>query len=593
MPDPPSTPASRMRPDDVPRRTFTRNRRGFDATEVTAFLEELASELAAWEEREEELLRLVSEADERSANPEISDNQLSSALGQKSAELLRNAHQEAARLVNAAEETAAAVVRDAQQQATDLQVSAEAASAERIAQAELAAGSVHEGVKYDVAAILDRASSDGNALLDRARERGRLMIEQAQETRRRMLTETAQRRRVLLIQIEQLRAARDQLARTVIGVRGSVDDIVSGLARADDDARAAAVAVAERVAEVEAQEVEGLEPAAADAIAAAHADQAERDASLEMAGANADPDGEVEDGGEPVPDESKVEELFARIREGRVSEPIGAAAEPIEVANEGESESSGASVNGAPEREEADRTVPIVSSLDPETERLVAERDDLLDPIIARMARRLKRSMQDDQNLLLHRLRSDSGEYRQELLSSEDDQRRGLVEASVDFLGDAFDAGGICARQHLGTEADSAPDVTEINRSAVGTGAQELADTVVTLLRRRLLEEDVEGPGPTEEEAAELVSAAYREWRGERIERLVGDHVIGAFSSGVRAASGKASLRWVPSGSEDACADCDDNALADAVAEGERFPTGHLHPPAHPGCRCLVVPTKP
>jgi hypothetical protein len=161
----------------------------------------------------------------------------------------------------------------------------------------------------------------------------------------------------------------------------------------------------------------------------------------------------------------------------------------------------------------------------------------------------------------------------------------------VDFLGDAFDAGESFAGQRLGTE-DAAPDATEINRSAVGTGAQELADIVVTLLRRRLLEEDVEGPGPSEEEAAELVSAAYREWRGERIERLVGDHVIGAFSSGVRAASGKAPLRWIVSGSDDACADCDDNALAEAVAEGERFPTGHLHPPAHAGCRCLVVPTK-
>ncbi len=174
--------------------------------------------------------------------------------------------------MNAAEETAGAVVRDAQQQATDIQVSAEGAAAERIAQAELSAGAVHEDVQSDVAAILDRARSDANALLDRARERGRLMIEQAQETRRRMLTETAQRRRVLLIQIEQLRAARDQLARTVIGVRGTVDDIVSGLARADDDARAAAAAVAERVAEVEIQEIEGLEPAETGAITAGRAE---------------------------------------------------------------------------------------------------------------------------------------------------------------------------------------------------------------------------------------------------------------------------------------------------------------------------------
>ena len=576
MPDPPSASSSRMRPDDVPGRAFSRNRRGYDPAEVAAYLEELAAELAAWEEREEQLLGELAEAEERAANPKINDNQLTSALGQKSAELLRNAHHEASRLVAAAEETAGAVIRDAQQQATDVQVSAEATAAERIAQAELAAGSVHEDVQSDVTAILDRARSDGNALLDRARERGRLMIEQAQETRRRMLTETAQRRRVLLIQIEQLRAARDQLARTVIGVRGTVDDIVSGLARADDDARAAAAAVAERVAEVEAQEVEGLEPAEANAITAG---RAEHRADTEDAASSGSSMGE--DDRESVGDDSKVEELFARIREGRVSGPadhaVGEPASPgpASIETEDETEPSGA----------------IATAVGTEDERLAAERDDLLDPIIARMARRLKRAMQDDQNTLLHRLRSDSGEYRQELVNSEAEQRRGLVEASVDFLGDAFDAGESFAGQRLGTE-DAAPDATEINRSAVGTGAQELADIVVTLLRRRLLEEDVEGPGPSEEEAAELVSAAYREWRGERIERLVGDHVIGAFSSGVRAASGKAPLRWIVSGSDDACADCDDNALAEAVAEGERFPTGHLHPPAHAGCRCLVVPAK-
>ena len=575
MPDPPSASSSRMNPDDVARRTFNRNRRGFDPAEVTAFLEELSAELARFGTREEELLRELAEAEERSAHPEISDNQLTSAFGQKSAEVLRNAHQEASRLVNAAEETAGAVVRDAQQQATDIQVSAEAAAAERIAQAELAAGSVHEGVQTDVAEILDRARADGNALLDRARERGRLMIEQAQETRRRMLTETAQRRRVLLIQIEQLRAARDQLARTVIGVRGTVDDIVSGLARADDDARAAAAAVAERVAEVEAQEVEGLEPPETGAIAAG---TAEPEGEPEKAASN----GNSGDG-EPAADESKVEELFARIREGRVSESAGHVVETV--ASEPEAGST-SDTESATE----DGTAAIATVVGSENDPLVAERDDLLDPIIARMARRLKRAMQDDQNLFLHRLRSDSVEYRQELLSTEDEQRRGLVEASIDFLGDAFDAGEAFAREHLGAEGDSA-DLTAVNRSAVGTGAQELADTVVTLLRRRLLEEDVEGPGPTEEEAAELVSAAYREWRGERIERLVGDHVIGAFSSGVRGAIGKAPLRWIPSGSEDACADCEDNALAEAVAEGERFPTGHLHPPAHAGCRCLVVPT--
>jgi len=588
VPAPKSGSSGRFRPEEVPRRSFARNRRGFDPAEVTLFLEELAAELVAWEEREEDLLRQLADAEERAANPEINADRLSAALGHRSAEVLRNAHEEAARLVAAAEETAAAVLRDAQQQATDIQVSAEASSAERIAQAELSAGAVHEDVQADVAAILDRARNDANSLLDRARERGRLMIEQAQETRRRMLTETAQRRRVLLIQIEQLRAARDQLARTVIGVRGTVDDIVSGLARADDDARAAAAAVAERVAEVEAQEVEGLEPAETEAIAAESTEAVIEPATETEPVTHA---ATLVTNGRPSEEtvgadgDSMVEELFARIREGRFTD------------SEDQPDAPRAADDDPPadpaftEAQSETGTTELTTEPASEDERLLAYRDDLIDPIVARMARRLKRSMQDDQNMLLHRLRAESGEYRQELMNSEDEQRRGLVEASVDFLGDAFDAGESFAHRELGGEADAVRDVTEVNRSAVGTGAQELADTVVTLLRRRLLEEHTEGPGPTEEEAAELISAAYREWRGERIERLVADHVIGAFSSGVRSASGKAPLRWIASGSDEACADCDDNALAEPVAEGDRFPTGHLHPPAHSGCRCLVVPT--
>jgi len=38
------------------------------------------------------------------------------------------------------------------------------------------------------------------------------------------------------------------------------------------------------------------------------------------------------------------------------------------------------------------------------------------------------------------------------------------------------------------------------------------------------------------------------------------------------------------------CPDADDNALEPTV-KGQRFPTGQAYPPAHPGCRCLVVPT--
>jgi hypothetical protein len=119
--------------------------------------------------------------------------------------------------------------------------------------------------------------------------------------------------------------------------------------------------------------------------------------------------------------------------------------------------------------------------------------------------------------------------------------------------------------------------------------ARELSSTVVSQLRRRLESSDGEGSG---DDAADRVGVAYREWRGERIERLVGDAAIGAFSAGVLSATAPgAGVRWLPTNGESACPDCDDNSLAGAVKPGAEFPTGHAHPPAHAGCRCLVTPT--
>jgi hypothetical protein len=37
------------------------------------------------------------------------------------------------------------------------------------------------------------------------------------------------------------------------------------------------------------------------------------------------------------------------------------------------------------------------------------------------------------------------------------------------------------------------------------------------------------------------------------------------------------------------CPDCDDDALAGPTRKGDAFPTGQLHPPAHPGCRCVLA----
>jgi hypothetical protein len=100
--------------------------------------------------------------------------------------------------------------------------------------------------------------------------------------------------------------------------------------------------------------------------------------------------------------------------------------------------------------------------------------------------------------------------------------------------------------------------------------------------------------GAEETVVAEHVGSAFREWKGERIERLAGDHVVAAFSAGtIAAVDGKksAQVEWVAvsDAGDEPCPDCEDNGLNGSQKPGEEFPTGHRHPPAHPGCRCLLA----
>ncbi len=72
--------------------------------------------------------------------------------------------------------------------------------------------------------------------------------------------------------------------------------------------------------------------------------------------------------------------------------------------------------------------------------------------------------------------------------------------------------------------------------------------------------------GAEESVVTEHVGSAFREWKGERIERLAGDHVLAAFSLGTIAATGASpgsGIEWVAVAlpGEAACPDCEDNGL--------------------------------
>ncbi len=644
----PSIPTPHLDASEVARHSFGTVRRGFDPEEVRAYLAALAEALDRSARREQELVGQLHDAEERARHPVIDESVLTSSLGQRSAAVLRGAHEEAARILSQAEETAAATVRDAQQQATDIQVNAESSAAERIAEAELEANSLRQQAHEEAAAVVETARLEGEAVVERAREHGRAMLDQAQEARRRVLADMAHRRRLITEQIELFRAARDEIAGSVVGVRRSLDRIVDDLSHAEDSARAAASA-ASKPHGVEVPEpvlVEEGERAVAaleesdrgEELAAAHApvdvspsheprpvlrfddiaSVVERPepglpgpSGEDLPGSNGvtadvkpreavvhdwQDDPELAPASDPAAGGSDVDGLFARLRARHAVADAAPAAEDAAPAAE---DADGDGVEAAGRvvetgKDEAERPAVLDEVADdteaadgPEVDgspdaAMFERRAEALDPITTTLARRLKRALQDDQNGLLDRLRQGTGEWSDDLLLDEATQRELYAKAATVSVRDAMAAGASFARSIVGgrrTKSTSAAD-----EQGVDEVSSELASTIVTLIRRRLEGGDIP-------DAAERIGAAYREWRGERIERLAEDSAVHAFSKGVLAGSGKRSVRWSRSDVGPGCADCEDNGLAGTVAPGEEFPTGHRHPPAHAGCRCLVLPT--
>jgi DivIVA domain-containing protein len=608
--------SSRVATGDVAHHAFTVVRRGYDTDEVRSYLQAVARDIAELDQRQEELRAAAAEADERAAHPVIDEATLTASLGQHSAQLLRHAHDEAARIVAQAQESSSTLLREAQSQVNEIQAQAEGHTAERVAEAELMVATAEQEARVEATRIHADAMAEADEMIARAKDEGRALLEQVQAARKRVLADMSTRRRALSIQIEQLRAARDEMAASIHGVRDSVDGILTDLQRSDEDARSAATAAGDGA------RLRGIddEPLSDDLtggpVAAGPFDGRTEEAAPSGAAprpgtvAEGPPAGGPATGGPttedptteetppvppgvlseedsrdaaPVGDAPSVDELFARIRAGTGTEVPAVVPEPAP--STPAAPAAPAAAPPAPAKGQPEATTQVVApeseavevSDDPD-QALIGRRNELISPITVQLSRHIKRALGDDQNRLLDVLRVAPTTEGEALLGPEDAHLATFTAAAAGHLAEAFTAG----TKFAGGKAAKGPTEAAAEKSATG-----LARSVVTMVRRRI--EDGTDAG---EDVSARVGAAYREWRGERIERLVGDCALQSFSAGVLAAvTKKGTVRWVMT-STDGCSDCDDNALAGPVTVAEGFPTGHAGPPAHAGCRCLVAPTS-
>jgi len=559
--------SARLHADEVARHTFGTARRGFEISEVRDYLEIVADELALAAQRERELRELLAEAEHRAANPVLDEATLSGALGQETARVLRSAHDAAAEVTGRAAAEAEQLRDRVRQEAAQLRERAEQTASERVNQAEAVATQVTARAHEEATGSIEKARLESEALVAQARAECRAMVQEAQELRAKVLADLKRRRLVFHSQIEQLRAGRERLAETITGVRNAVDVIADELFRAEDEARLAAEEAGRHVA---AQALE-VQDAAEDERGAVTATVAEPD------------DGLNEEGRKRA-----VEDLFARLRAGTGAEAGHRDEELRREENHGRpttsvSLASGGSVAGnvsgdggvgvVAEVEGAEVVGPVETSVDPH----LARRDEMLGPVVTALTRRLKRTLQDDQNDILHRLRGVGG-WGPEVLPPLAEHEARYAGAVSDHLRQAAGSGA----RFGGGQPSEAPSVDLL--------AKELASAIVVPLRRRLDSGGVEQDAG-DDALVERVGGAFREWKGARVERLAGDQVLAAFGRGtVAVAAPGAALRWVVDDGGTDCPDCDDNALAGPIEPGQQYPTGHLHPPAHAGCRCLVVP---
>lgn len=226
-------------------------------------------------------------------------------------------------------------------------------------------------------------------------------------------------------------------------------------------------------------------------------------------------------------------------------------------------------------------------------------RDAAALPAVAALARRLKRCLQDEQNAVLDRLRH--GETGSEaLLGSASEQRNRYLKCVASPLSNAWKAGWAYGSALIAHEPADGAEQVPAGRAAVDLAAGALASSLAEVVRQRLesvleSESDEAGPprrsasGVPERDLASALGAAYREWRGRRLEMQVWDYALAVFSEAALAAMPEGSrVRWVVNDEDGRCPDCDDNALAGEIDNGAEFPTGQRHPPAHAGCRCLL-----
>jgi len=606
---------------------FTVGRRGYEQEEVRDFLRMVSAELARLQERERFLESELRAMQTRgmSAPGVLDEETVTALLGEETARVLTVAREAAQQMRLRAAESAERLVREASADASRMRQDAELEAARR----------------------QNDAAADVEAEIELAKQQGRDMVNEAREYREKVLSELARRRELARQQIEQLIHNRDRLVSAFDRARNAADDVVGDLAEFDDlsqeIARAAAsvapsdptepvifdhtkdpeaipqrsmtivvdeveedveevivveesvVAEATVVEEVVEEVVVNVDPAPVSPkreTPAGMSDHpstdppaAEHFATVVQLFGNSrkskvdQPEVEAETPAAKKPQKKSADDLFAKLRQSTTSEVANNVKKPALAAVKPSSKDDAKA--SQPVKPKAKVVVPKVDK------KMFEHRDDVLAPLKVQMVRKVKRVLADEENAMLTYLQGKKSVVALEtLLPAADTHAQQHIEALTEDVMTTAMAGAKSLSPSL--KADLRKRVT--NTAVMQVMSKNIDETIVRPLRERI-QRGVEQSNGGRDEMASLLRSVFREWKMQRVEQFVADIAVLAYSRGAYLTLDQGTkMCWMVDPNGPSCADAEDNSLAGATALGDNYPTGHQHPTAHAGCRCLLAP---
>jgi hypothetical protein len=544
----------------------------------------------------------------------LDEEMVTALLGEETARVLTSAREAAKQQIARAAETAERLVREASSDAARIRQEAEIESSRQ----------------------RNDAVADVEAEIELAKQQGREMVIEAREYREKVLSELARRRELAREQIEHLIHDRDRLVAAFDRARLAANDVVGDLTEFDElseeVARISGLSTpvdatapiffdytkepdaipqssesieGEKVVGVIAESIDSMTIETVDAVEVAEVIEVEETPDTTVVAMHETPAGMSEHpSSEPPAQEhiAEVVQLFGKKRKeveapqvvNEVIEPPVAVVEVVE-AKKGPavSTSQKKSVDDLFARLKQTNTAEVARTTKPKVvvpkvdQGVFDHRDEVLEPIMLLITRKMKRVLADEENSMLTYLQGKKSVVALEkVLPSADEHLQMYVEALSEDLISAAMAGAQSLSKSL--KADLRKRVT---RSAVMQVVSRTMDESTVRPLREKIQRAVEQSNGDREEMSNLIRSVYREMKMQRVEQQVSDIVRMAYSRGAYLVLDQGTqVCWMVDPNGPSCADAEDNSLAGSTDLGSEFPTGHIHPTAHAGCRCLIAP---